>query len=30
MTDLQKKLEEINKAYSDLQTIQQEILKTFA
>ena len=30
MTDLQKKLEEINKAYSDLQSIQQEILKTFA
>ena len=30
MTDLQKKLVEINKAYSDLQTIQQEILKTFA
>jgi len=30
MKDLQKKLTEINKAYTDLQQIQQEILKTFA
>ena len=30
MTDLKSKLTEINKAYSDLQQIQQEILKTFA
>jgi response regulator RpfG family c-di-GMP phosphodiesterase len=27
---LQQKVEEINRAYSDLQGIQQEILKTFA
>ena len=30
MKSLQQKLGEINKAYSDLQQIQQEILKTFA
>jgi DNA-binding NtrC family response regulator len=30
MKDLQKKISEINKAYSDLQGIQQDILKTFA
>jgi hypothetical protein len=30
MRTLQQKVEEINRAYSDLQGIQQEILKTFA
>ena len=30
MKDLESKLSEINKAYGDLQRIQQEILKTFA
>ena len=30
MDDLQEKIEQINKAYSELQTIQQEVLKTFA
>ena len=30
MKNLEAKLTEINKAYSDLQRIQQEILKTFA
>ena len=29
MKNLQEKIDEINKAYSDLQTIQQEIVKTF-
>jgi len=30
MKNLEQKIQEINKAYSDLQDIQQEILKTFA
>lgn len=30
MKDLQEKISQINRAYSDLQGIQQEILKTFA
>jgi len=30
MKDLDEKIREINKAYADLQHIQQEILKTFA
>ena len=30
MKNLEEKIREINKAYSDLQQIQQEILKTFA
>ena len=30
MKDLETKIKEINKAYTDLQDIQQEILKTFA
>lgn len=30
MTQLQQKIEEINLAYAELQTIQREILKTFA
>lgn len=29
MQQLQEKIEQINKAYSELQTIQQEVLKTF-
>jgi DNA-binding NtrC family response regulator len=29
MKQLQEKIEQINKAYSELQTIQQEVLKTF-
>ena len=30
MKNLEQKIQEINKAYTDLQSIQQEILKTFA
>ncbi|MDA0746451.1 MAG: response regulator [bacterium] len=30
MRSLQEKIEQINKAYSELQAIQQEVLKTFA
>ena len=30
MSSLQEKIEQINKAYSELQSIQQEVLKTFA
>ena len=30
MRGLEQKIQEINKAYSELQNIQQEILKTFA
>ena len=30
MKSLEQKIQEINKAYTDLQSIQQEILKTFA
>jgi DNA-binding NtrC family response regulator len=30
MNSLQEKIEQINKAYAELQSIQQEVLKTFA